>query len=75
MRIIIENGELRIKGTCAERKAWKSVLEQLAVLHKHAGGDLATAAGAHQDATEGFLEALDADCEWAMERVKSVPTN
>lgn len=65
VRIIIENGELTIRGTAAEQKAWATVLKNLSDLTDHAGGDLSASADETEAALRAFKGTLDKSCKWA----------
>lgn len=74
MRIIIENGKLKIKGSQAERKAWAVVQTSLREVAEYGGGPLGDKAVECLRSTETFLEALQPVAEWSPERVKTAAT-
>ena len=73
VRIIIENGELKIKGTAAEKKAWNTVQANLLDLQKHAGGNIAEDAKVTAEQFADFYGILGSVCEWAAERKPPAP--
>lgn len=75
MDVLIHNGEVTIKGTVADKKAFESVSRSLRTLEEHGGPSITQVAGDTLNSLATFMAWLEeSGIVWAQERVKTAPT-